>query len=137
MTSRADLKILAVEDREVMLKIIKRLLEQMGYQNVDTALNGLQAMEHISKKRYDLIVSDWNMEGMSGFELLKKVRTLPRTSKTPFLLVTAEAKQDSIRAAKKAGADGYLLKPFKLDDFERTINEVLSGKPGRPQRAVA
>lgn len=109
-----------------MLKIIRRLLVQLGYAKVDEAANGLQALEHIRQKRYDLILSDWNMDGMSGFDLLKVVRADPETRETPFILVTAESKPENILAAKAAGASGYLLKPFKLDVLEKTLDSVLA-----------
>ena len=109
-----------------MLKIIRRLLVQVGYGRTDEAANGLQAIEKIRHKRYDLILSDWNMDGMSGFELLKSVRANPETQATPFILVTAEAKRENILAARAAGASGYLVKPFKLDVFERTLDGVLA-----------
>jgi len=126
MRAKADLEILIVEDRAVMLKIVGRLLLELGYQKIDEAANGLQAMERIREKRYDLILSDWNMDGMSGFQLLKMVRSVPRTAKVPFVLLTAESKPENIIAAKAAGANGYLLKPFKLDVLERTLEAVLA-----------
>ena len=126
MDRRKDLELLIVEDRDVMLKIIRRLLVQVGYGRIDEAANGLQAIEKIRHKRYDLILSDWNMDGMSGFELLKSVRADPETQATPFILVTAEAKRENILAARAAGASGYLVKPFKLDVFERTLDGVLA-----------
>jgi two-component system chemotaxis response regulator CheY len=128
MDKRNDLELLIVEDRQVMLKIIRRLLVQLGYTRVDEAANGLQALEQIRQKRYHLILSDWNMDGMSGFDLLKVVRADPDTQATPFILVTAEAKRENILAAKAAGASGYLVKPFKLDVFERTLDRVLTAK---------
>jgi len=126
MISRDDLKLLIVEDREVMLKIIRRLLVQLGFNDIDGAANGVKALEKVRDKSYDLILSDWNMDEMSGFELLKHVRADPRTADVPFILVTAEAKPENIMAAKAAGANGYLLKPFKLDMLQQTIEEVLS-----------
>lgn len=126
MDRRKDLELLIVEDRDVMLKIIRRLLVQVGYGRIDEAANGLQAIEKIRHKRYDLILSDWNMDGMSGFELLKSIRANPETQATPFILVTAEAKRENILAARAAGASGYLVKPFKLDVFERTLDGVLA-----------
>lgn len=126
MKTREDLEVLIVEDRQVMLKIIRRLLVQLGYARVDEAANGLQALERTHEKRYDLILSDWNMDGMSGFDLLKILRADPATHATPFILVTAEAKPENILAAKAAGASGYLLKPFKLDVLEKTLDGVLA-----------
>jgi two-component system chemotaxis response regulator CheY len=126
MRAREDLEVLIVEDRQVMLKIIRRLMVQLGYSKVDEAVNGLQAVEKIREKRYDLILSDWNMDGMSGFDLLKVVRADPAMRDTPFILVTAESKPENILAAKAAGATGYLLKPFKLDVLEKTLDHVLA-----------
>lgn len=127
-TMRANLEVLIVEDRQVMLKIIRRLLVQLGFQHIDEAVNGVEALHCIAQKRYDLILSDWNMEPMSGFELLKRVRAHPQQQKVPFVLITAEAKAENIVAAKDAGASGYLLKPFKLDALERTLDSVLAAK---------
>lgn len=126
MTARDELEILIVEDRQVMLKIIRRLLVQLGYAHIDEAVNGLQAIEKIHQKHYDLILSDWNMDGMSGFDLLKQVRAAPATHDTPFVLVTAESKPENILAAKAAGATGYLVKPFKLDVLEKTLDGVMA-----------
>ncbi len=137
MTKREDLKLLIVEDRQVMLKIIRRLLVQLGYAHVDEAANGLQALDRIRENTYDLILSDWNMDGMSGFDLLKIVRAAPATHATPFILVTAEAKPENILAAKAAGANGYLLKPFKLDMLEKTLDSVLAATQGADALAVA
>lgn len=137
MISKQDLNVLIVEDREVMLKIIRRLLVQLGYAKIDDATNGLQALERLRENRYDLILSDWNMDSMSGFELLKRVRSLPRTRDIPFILVTAEAKPENILAAKAAGANGYLLKPFKLDALEMTLDNVLAKIAFDPKSLVA
>jgi two-component system chemotaxis response regulator CheY len=126
MNGRSDVEVLIVEDRQVMLKIIRRLLVQLGYSRIDGAANGLEATEKLAAKRYDLILSDWNMDGMSGFELLKVVRTNPDTHETPFVLITAESKPENILAAKAAGATGYLVKPFKLDMLERTLDSVMA-----------
>jgi len=130
MDRREDLEVLIVEDRQVMLKILRRLLVQLGFVHLDEAANGLEALERIAKKRYDLILSDWNMDGMSGFDLLKTLRARPETQATPFVLVTAEAKRENILAARAAGASGYLVKPFKLDLLEKTLDSVLSPNAG-------
>jgi two-component system chemotaxis response regulator CheY len=128
MLTREDLEVLIVEDRQVMLKIIRRLMVQLGYAKVDEAANGVQALEKIRQKQYDLILSDWNMDSMSGFDLLKIVRADPATRDTPFILVTAESKPENILAAKAAGASGYLVKPFKLDVLEKTLDYVLAAQ---------
>jgi two-component system chemotaxis response regulator CheY len=126
MGERIGPSILIVEDRLVMLKIIRRLLVQLGYSDIDDALNGLGALEKVRSKRYDLILSDWNMDGMTGFELLKVLRADPETATVPFVLITAEAKQENMLAAKAAGVNGYLLKPFKLDMLQSTIEAALA-----------
>jgi two-component system, chemotaxis family, chemotaxis protein CheY len=108
MTARGDIEILIVEDRQVMLKIIRRLLLQLGYAHIDEAANGLQAIAKIHGKRYDLIRSE------------------PASRDTPFVLVTAESKPENILAAKAAGATGYLVKPFKLDVLEKTLDSVMA-----------
>jgi two-component system chemotaxis response regulator CheY len=133
---RKNLEVLIVEDRQVMLKIIRRLLVQIGYARIDEAMNGVEALTRLREKRYDLILSDWNMEPMSGFELLKRVRAESETRETPFVLITAEAKPENILAAKNAGASGYLVKPFKLDALERTLDSVLTSN-GFVSAAVA
>lgn len=126
MDRRKDLELLVVEDRQVMLKIMRRLLAQLGYARIDEAANGLQALDRIREKRYDLILSDWNMDGMSGFDLLKILRARSETQEVPLILVTAEAKRENILAARAAGASGYLVKPFKLDVLEKTLDHVLA-----------
>lgn len=117
--------LLVVEDRIVMQKIICRLLVQLGFRNIDTALNGQLALNLIHAKRYDLVLSDWNMDEMSGFELLKAVRRNPASAALPFVLITAEAKRANIEAAEQAGSNGYLIKPFKLMDLKLMIESIL------------
>ena len=123
--NKSELELLIVEDRAVMIEIERRLLAELGYTTVDTAANGAEALERMRNKQYDLILSDWNMDKMSGYQLLKRVRSLPRTADIPFILVTAEAKPENILAAKAAGANGYLLKPFKIDGLQRVVEGVL------------
>lgn len=124
MTAR-DVSLLVVEDRIVMQKIICRLLVQLGFSKIDTALNGQRALDLIRTRHYDLILSDWNMDEMSGFELLKAVRRNPSSAAIPFVLITAEAKRANIEAAEQAGSNGYLIKPFKLIDLKTTIEAIL------------
>ncbi|HRO50373.1 MAG TPA: response regulator, partial [Hyphomicrobium sp.] len=100
--SANDMPVLVVDDYSTMVRIIKKLLKQIGFENVDDAASGEAALQKIKAKEYGLIISDWNMEPMTGYELLKAVRADPAMSKTPFILVTAESKQDNINAAKSA-----------------------------------
>lgn len=123
--STQSVSVLIVEDRIVMQKILCRLLTQLGFKHIDTALNGQLALNLVSSKHYDLILSDWNMDEMNGLELLKAVRRNKTTTNTPFILITAEAKAANIKAAELAGANGYLIKPFKLIQLQKTIEQIL------------
>ena len=129
------LRVLAVEDRPIMLKIIRKLLSNNGFRHIDEALNGREALELLNQHTYDLILSDWNMDELSGFDLLKRVRANPVIATTPFILITAEAKPENILAARQAGVDGYLLKPFGADALRAAIVDALTKR--HPDRAVA
>jgi len=121
-----NLKILVVDDYNTMVRIVRKLLKQIGYEDVDEASNGEMALGMIEKNRYGLIISDWNMEPMTGFELLQRVRAAEATSKTPFILVTAESKPDNIIAAQKSGANEYLVKPFTAPVLKDKIEKALA-----------
>jgi two-component system, chemotaxis family, chemotaxis protein CheY len=126
MSTDADLPILVVDDYNTMVRIIKKLLKQIGYENVDDAANGEDALTKIRTKHYGLIISDWNMEPMTGFELLKRVRADAATATTPFILVTAESKPENVLAAQKAGVSNYLIKPFSAPMLKERIDSVLN-----------
>jgi two-component system chemotaxis response regulator CheY len=118
--------ILVVDDYSTMVRIIKKLLKTIGYENVDEASNGEEALGKIKGKQYGLIISDWNMEPMTGFDLLKAVRADEATAKTPFILVTAESKPENVLAAQKAGVSSYLVKPFSAPALKEKIDAVLA-----------
>lgn len=120
------LPILVVDDYGTMVRIIKNLLKQIGYENVDDAANGEAALEKIKTKRYGLVISDWNMEPMTGFELLQRVRADSTNAETPFIMVTAESKTDNVLAARKAGVNNYIVKPFNAQTLKLKIDQVLS-----------
>ena len=126
MTTNPDISILVVDDYNTMVRIIKKLLKQIGYENVDEASNGEEALAKIKVKSYGLIISDWNMEPMTGFELLKQVRADANTSKTPFILVTAESKPENVLAAQQAGVSNYLVKPFSAPVLKEKIDSALA-----------
>jgi two-component system chemotaxis response regulator CheY len=111
-----------------MVRIIRNLLKQIGYENVDEAANGQAALEMIQKKRYGLVISDWNMEPMTGFELLQKVRSDPAHAHVPFIMVTAESKTDNVVAARKAGVNNYIVKPFNAAMLKAKIDAVFSAQ---------
>jgi two-component system chemotaxis response regulator CheY len=122
----ANMSILVVDDYNTMVRIIKKLLKTIGYENVDEASNGEEALGKIKQKQYGLIISDWNMEPMTGFELLKAVRADETTAKTPFILVTAESKPENVLAAQQAGVSSYLVKPFSAPALKEKIDAVLA-----------
>lgn len=126
MTTDPNLPILVVDDYSTMVRILRKLLRQIGYENVDEASNGEEALGKIKAKPYGLIISDWNMEPMTGFELLQKVRSDAATARTPFILVTAESKPENVLAAQKAGVSHYLIKPFSAPVLKEKIDKALA-----------
>ena len=120
-----NINILIVDDYKTMLRIIKNLLNQLGFTNIDEALNGDMALVKIKEKKYDLIISDWNMEPMTGLELLKHVRADNDNSKIPFIMVTAESKTKNVIAAKEAGVNNYIVKPFNAETLKNKLSSVL------------
>ncbi len=109
-----------------MIKIIRNLLGQIGYTNVDDANSGQAAFEMIQSKDYGLIISDWNMEPMTGYQLLQKVRAESRNAKVPFIMVTAESKTDNVVAARHAGVSHYIVKPFDAALLRTKIDAVFA-----------
>lgn len=121
-----NMNILIVDDYTTMLRIIKNLLKQLGFNNVDEATDGTMALEKIKGKHYGLVISDWNMEPMTGLELLKQVRSSnDNFSKVPFIMVTAESKTENVIAAKQAGVNNYIVKPFNAETLKTKIASVL------------
>ena len=128
MTADSTMPILVVDDYQTMVRIICNLLKQIGYENVDTASNGAQALERIAEKRYGLIISDWNMQPMTGFELLVKLKGEPEHADIPFIMVTAESKTDNVIAARKAGVSSYIVKPFNAATLKAKIDAVFTAR---------
>lgn len=123
-----DMPILIVDDYQTMVKIMRNLLKQIGFENVDDAANGAAALEKIKTKKYGLVISDWNMEPITGYELLQKVRQGGHNQNVPFIMVTAESKTDNINAARKAGVSNYLVKPFNQQSLKAKIDQVLKAE---------
>jgi two-component system, chemotaxis family, chemotaxis protein CheY len=119
------MKILVVDDVKTMVRVVRKILKQIGYEDVDEAFDGQSAFEKVQANQYGLIISDWNMEPVTGFELLQKVRANPATANLPFILVTAEAKADNLTAAKNAGVTSYLIKPFNERSLKEKIDHAL------------
>ncbi len=124
MTTQS-LPILVVDDYATMVRIIRNLLKQIGYENVDDASNGAAAFEKLKAGSYGLVISDWNMEPMSGFELLQRVRQDPVLATVPFIMVTAESKTENVIAARKAGVTNYIVKPFNAQTLKARIDQAL------------
>ena len=119
-----SMSVLVVDDYNTMIRIIRNLLKQLGFVDVDDAPNGSAALARMREKKYGLVISDWNMEPMTGFDLLKQVRADPRLSMIPFIMVTAESKTDNVIAAKKAGVNNYIVKPFNAQTLKAKIETV-------------
>ncbi len=121
-----SMPILVVDDYQTMIRIIRNLLKQIGFENVDEASDGSAALGKMKGRKYGLVISDWNMEPMTGFELLKEVRSDPTLAKTKFIMVTAESKTENVIAAKKAGVDNYIVKPFNAQTLKAKIDAVFA-----------
>jgi two-component system chemotaxis response regulator CheY len=117
--------ILIVDDYKTMLRIIRNLLKQLGFNTVDEAADGSAALAKMRTKNYGLVISDWNMEPMTGYQLLKEVRADDGLKSTPFIMITAESKTDNVVAAKKAGVNNYIVKPFNAATLKTKISAVL------------
>jgi two-component system chemotaxis response regulator CheY len=125
MAVNMNMRILIVDDFKTMLKLTESMLKQLGFKQIDEASDGTKALEKISENKYDLILSDWNMEPMTGFELLKQVRAKDATKAIPFILITAESKPENIIAAKQAGVNNYIVKPFNTNTLKEKLTAVL------------
>src|SRR5690625_4847798 len=124
--SKLDMKVLVVDDHSTMIRIISNLLNQLGFKNLDSASDGGAALEKLREDGdFGLIVSDWNMEPVSGLQLLKDVRADGKLGKTPFIMVTAESKPENVMAAKEAGVNNYIVKPFNAATLKQKIESVL------------
>jgi len=120
-----NIKILVIDDFATMRKVIRNLLKQVGYENIVEAEDGVLAMRVLKSQKIDLVISDWNMPNMTGLELLKAVRADEDLKTTPFLMVTAEALQDNVIAAVKAGVSNYIVKPFTAEVLNEKITKIL------------
>jgi two-component system chemotaxis response regulator CheY len=118
--------VLVVDDYTTMIRIIRNLLRQLGFENIDDASDGSAALEKMRARHYGLVISDWNMEPMTGYDLLKEVRADPQLAQTPFIMVTAESKTENVIAAKKAGVSNYIVKPFNAQTLKTKIDAVFS-----------
>lgn len=116
--------VLVVDDYQTMVRILRNLLKQIGFTDVDDASDGQAALEKLRARKYGLVISDWNMAPMTGYELLQQVRADPELNSLPFIMVTAEAKTENVIAAKKAGVNNYIVKPFNAETLRSKISAV-------------
>lgn len=124
MSFPTNIPVLVVDDYKTMTRIIRNLLKQIGYSDIDDAANGEEALKCLQNKSYGLVISDWNMQPMTGYELLKAVRADSNLKSIPFIMVTAEAKSDNVVAAKEAGVNNYIVKPFNAQTLREKIEAV-------------
>lgn len=123
-----DMKFLVVDDFSTMRRIIKNLLIDLGYANVSEADDGATALPMLQAGNFDFLVTDWNMPGMPGLDLLKAVRADARLAKMPVLMLTAEAKREQIIEAAQAGVNGYVIKPFTAVTLKEKIDKILEAR---------
>ena len=119
-----SMSVLVVDDYNTMIRIIRNLLKQLGFDNIDDASDGSAALNKMRSKKYGLVISDWNMEPMTGYDLLREVRADPNLATTPFIMITAESKTENVIAAKKAGVNNYIVKPFNAATLKTKIEAV-------------
>ena len=119
-----SMPVLVVDDYNTMIRIIRNLLKQIGFENIDEASDGSAALAKMQATKYGLVISDWNMEPMTGYDLLRQVRASPAISRTPFIMITAESKTENVIAAKKAGVNNYIVKPFNAATLKTKIEAV-------------
>ncbi len=120
-----NMPILIVDDYKTMLRIIRNLLKQLGFTNVDEAMDGGETLTKLRSAEFDLVISDWNMEPMTGLQLLKEVRADNTLKKTPFIMITAESKTENVVAAKEAGVNNYIVKPFNVATLRTKLSSVI------------
>ncbi|MBO6678264.1 response regulator [Parvibaculum sp.] len=117
--------ILIVDDYKTMLRIVRNLLTKLGFSDIDEATDGTSALEKLHARRYGLVISDWNMQPMTGYELLQKVRADDALKAMPFVMVTAESKVENVIAARQAGVNNYIIKPFSAEVLKAKLKTVL------------
>ena len=120
------LKFLVVDDFSTMRRIVKNLLQELGYANIEEADDGATALPMLQAGDFDFLITDWNMPTMPGLALLKAVRADPKLAKIPVLMVTAEAKRDQIVEAAQAGVSGYIIKPFTAQTLSEKLGKILN-----------
>jgi two-component system chemotaxis response regulator CheY len=125
MAMDKTMNVLIVDDYKTMLRIIRNLLKQLEFDNVEEATDGQEALQKLRAGNFGLVISDWNMAPMTGLDLLKEVRADARLKNLPFIMITAESKTENVVAAKAAGVSNYIVKPFNAETLRGKIEKVL------------
>jgi len=125
MAVNMNMKILIVDDYKTMLRIVRNLLRQLNFTDIDEATDGSMALSMLKQAKYDLVISDWNMEPMTGIELLREVRGNDSLKHIPFVMITAESKTENVVLAKQAGVSNYIVKPFNAETLKMKLVSVL------------
>lgn len=125
----SDVRVLVVDDYATMRRIFRNLLTQLGYTSIDEAADGATALQKLRSERYSVVISDWNMEPMTGLQLLKEVRADTGLSSIPFLMVTAESKSETVVAVQAAGASNYVVRPFNAETLRQKLSQLGVGLP--------
>ena len=126
MAVNLSMPVLVVDDYTTMIRIIRNLLRQLGFEHVDDATDGSAALAKMRERQYGLVISDWNMEPMTGYDLLQTVRADETLAETPFIMITAESKTENVLAAKRAGVSNYIVKPFNAQTLKSKIDAVFA-----------
>ncbi|MGI9449286.1 MAG: response regulator [Geminicoccaceae bacterium] len=125
MPTANNLQILIVDDQQSMRELTRHCLKQIGCNQVTAAKSGEEALDALGKTKFDLIISDWNMDGISGLELLVKIRSNPVIKTLPFIMATGQKDKAQVIAAKEAGVNNYIVKPFSAADLKKRVEAVL------------
>ena len=120
-----NMNVLIVDDYQTMLRILRNLLRQLNFKNIDEASDGSEALKKLRSKSFGLVISDWNMEPMTGIQLLREVRADEKLKHIPFVMITAESKSENVIAAKEAGVSNYIVKPFNAETLKGKLTSVL------------
>jgi two-component system chemotaxis response regulator CheY len=127
MSLNKNMRVLIVDDYNTMLRILRNLLRQLDFNNVDEATDGEEALRKLNREAFDLVISDWNMAPMTGLDLLRSVRADEKLRRLPFIMVTAESKTENVITAKQAGVSNYIVKPFNAETLRAKIGSVFGG----------
>jgi len=119
-----SMPVLVVDSYSTMIRIMRKLLDQLGFEDVDDASGGQAALNKMRGKKYGLVISDWNMDRMTGYDLLRAVRADSNLAATPFIMITADPNSENVTAARKAGVSSYILKPFNAAILQAKIEAV-------------